>query len=44
MFISTINTHPHMYRAQGPNRGRGHVQGQTRSIIEAHSCTRRRQH
>ena len=32
------DTHPHIYRAQGPNRGRGYVRRQTRSVIEAHSC------
>ena len=37
------DTHSYMYRAQGPNRGRGHVRGQTRGVIEAHSCRRRRQ-
>ena len=37
------DTHPHMYRARGPNRGGGHIQGQTRGVIEAHSCRRRGQ-
>ena len=37
------DTHPHKYQAQGSNRGWGHVRGQTRSIIEAHSCRWRRQ-
>ena len=43
------DTHPYiyiyiyMYWAQGPNRGRGHVRGQTHGIIEAHSCRRKRQ-
>ena len=32
------DTHPHIYQAQCPNRGRGHVRGRTRGIIEAHSC------
>ena len=37
------NTHPYIYQARGPNQGRGHVRGQTRSVIKAYSCRRRRQ-
>ena len=33
------DTYPHIYRARGPNQERG----QTRGVIEAHSCRRRRQ-